>query len=133
MNDHLKFVRPIDYTSFKDNNKYEFCPDCKKNPLLQGHKTCFPCQKNIDRTTTCYSCELCTADRKYIADTDNVFELIGYDYINWAEIWYCHRCKVGIHIEIMESSLVRDMIHVKARKEHIDSVCDGITSGRISF
>lgn len=100
---------------------------------------CAMCEQYI--SDNCHDCTLCVADRKYIAETSNIFEFIGFiDVYNQIQAWKCNQCNKCIAIKYLGPCMSRNIIWVKARKMHLDpeqgynhiSVCEMFKTGMIS-
>lgn len=66
---------------------------------------------------------MCIATRKFLIETEETFLMIGYSLFGDAvEMWHCTLCKQhAFAIQIIMPGLMRNVVHEKARKEHLQS------------
>lgn len=99
-----------------------------KRSMLDKDK-CVLCLPNSDANKPCYDCTLCRKTREYLKDTDDQFQLYGYDgNSRISELWLCTKCDYLIAFEMMNPCLLRDVIHEDARRDHVERVCGPLRS-----
>jgi len=119
--------------SVVDEKNTEICPSGHLKP--KSTPECVYCSPVVDEKEPCYTCTECVADRTYLGETDSQFVLVGHECFGWpiVELWYCNKCKNNIAIEQYRRGMMRDVVHVNARKLHTQYVCKGLQSGRYSL
>ncbi len=112
---------------------YVICETCNKNPSLEFEKICIVCRPNNDINNKCYNCDKCIKTRKYLEDTSSQFGLCGYRFKNGTntEVWHCSGCMYYMEFYQMVPSIIRDLIHEQARKNHIENECALLKSGEV--
>jgi hypothetical protein len=105
------------------------CSDCKNEPAMPSNSTCRNCPKHTYVETECFNCETCTEARKYLEDTSDRFTLAGYD--QEAEYWKCSQCHHHLAFQWLGPGMMRDFLHYKFRKVHLENICDKIKSGKL--
>ncbi len=107
------------------------CAQCQQRPAFPGglRGLCVSCIPRDDVRGACYSCEMCVATREYLAETDSIFTLKGYD--NEAELWRCARCGYLLAFKQAGPGGLRDVLHEKARRLHLQHACDRLKNGEV--
>jgi hypothetical protein len=112
-----------------DHKTIDNCQICNICPIIGTYDAkCILCYDNPDIKSSCYECDKCKEDRKYLIETDSQFTLKSYGtfYGYTTELWHCYLCNYCIEIQSFMPGINRDIMHCIARKIHKQYICDDI-------
>lgn len=104
---------------------------CSNGHPLSKSPYCLWCQpvSEEELRSECYNCTHCRADRQWLQETDDEFELAGYSC--GEELWKCKKCNHCIAFARMSPGSARDRVHVYGRRVHKKCICDDLRTGRM--